>query len=587
MRCFVPAFVLVPFFAAILAGAMELRGDEIQIDLLMDREPAEKPQQPQWQFDGSLVDLWKRALARPESELKRQAAHALIQAHQFGHVGMDAAVPELRDALQQDNVHAAARHTVARALIVLDDRMSAPLLFDVSQAAGKDLRQLIEPTLAAWNFAAIRPVWRQRLTTIKTPRRDLMLAIQGLARQRDPLSLEGLLKLALEGEIPGDVRLASARAAGQVAHQGLEDEAERLLARKNASSLERLCAISLIDLHRSPVAVRIQLVLAVDPEPAVAAAALRSLFAADPQLVLPVAEAAMKNGDANVRQVGIDTYLQLPTPERIQFVSQHLSDPHPALRRTVRDTFFVLSRNTELDRSIRASSMAILAGDDWRGQEQGAILLAALGEKQVAGRLVELLESTRPEVMVMSAWALKTLAIPETATKSQDYAVRVSARTLNETHTDRQVAHLFELLGVLKATSAIPLLETFVPKETAAGPDTRAAAIWSLGLIQEGQTNEKLSVQLLQRAMDTITNPPEHDTVRRAAVLSLGRLRAAPQVRGLKQLVNNKITNTTMDLTVRWAISEITGEKLPIEPLPSVERSGWFLESTRKPPPTP
>ena len=545
---------------------------------LMDREPAERPLPTIWIIHRDLIPLWRNALLQPESELQRQAAEALVEAHQLGHEGMSAATPELLQVLTSDSAHPAARHAAAHALIELDVRSSAAALFDASKTGGKDLRQLIEPALAKWGFEPIRPTWRQRILSSTTPRRDLMLAIRGSGQQQDPVALDSVLALAITRDHSADIRLAAARAAGQIAHQGLEGRAQQLLTVPRSSVLDRLCAVAFIAQHSSEQSITLNQSLGTDPEPGVAIEALRSLFSLDPKLVLPLVDWALKHPDAGIRRVGIDTCVTLPTPDRLQTLSASLNDPHPQLRNFVRERFLALSQDAALDATIRQSTIAVLAGDDWRGQEQASLLLGDLDEESAAGRLMELLDGRRPEVMIASAIGLKSLAVPATAVPMLAFAQRRTDETGYTSLSDTQLAHVFELLGVLKTTEAIPLMETYVPKALKYGGFSRSAAIWALGVIQEGQTNEPLAKLLLERALDTRSSPAEDFYVRRAAVLTLGRLRARTQVAGLKSLIGDRVDNNLMDLTVRSSILQITGEDLPLGPPRTMRRTGWFLE---------
>src|SRR5206468_4210980 len=63
---------------------------------------------------------------------------------------------------------------------------------------------------------------------------------------------------------------------------------------------------------------------------------------------------------------------------------------------------------------VIAEATRVLAGREWRGLEQAAILLARLDHKPAARRLVELLKAERPEVFVTAAWGLRKLAVVET-----------------------------------------------------------------------------------------------------------------------------------------------------------------------------
>jgi HEAT repeat protein len=580
----VPTWIcrLLAVLVAILASENlppDAVAEEIQPFFLSDQEPDEKVAPITMRLHPELVPLWRQALAHSESEMRRQAAEAIARAHRLGYTEIQSAIPDLLSVLAQEGIHPSARYAAAHALIVLDHRGSASTLFRLAQTEGKDFRQLVEPALARWDFAAIRPVWRERIAAARPARRDLILAIDGLGQQRDADALEILTSLAMKAEHPADVRLAAARAAGQIADQGLDQHAEHLLARGRESVLNRLCAVSLIARHRSEATIGMRQKLGTDTEPAVAADALRSLFEIDPKLVLPLFEVSLSHPDSNLRRIGIQTGIALPTVDRVKLLALRLNDPHPQLRGMVRDGFHALSRDAAIDSTIRQSTIAILDGDDWRGQEQAALLLGALDEERVASRLIELLDSPRPEVTVAVAWSLKTLAVPETAGPVLAFAeARTKAPQPITRETDDRLAHLFELLGRLKVVAALPLLEMYVPKSATFGVNSRAAAVWGLGVIQEGHANERLSTQLLERVNDTMSSPPEELKVRRASILSLGRLRAKTQLPGLKQLIGEQVDNDWLELSARWAIQQISGETLPIGPPLVLEQTGWFLE---------
>jgi len=577
---------LIIFLLACLSladGRAPVHAGEIQPTFLLDQEPAEKPDPRNYFMQPELLTLWRQVLSRPESEseIRRQVAEAIVTARQMGHKEPLAAIPELKQLLSAENVHPGAVYSAARALIVLDDRSSAGTLFEVSQKGGKDLRQLVEPALAEWGFEGIRPTWKARIASVTTPRRDLILAIQGLARQRDATAVDALLLLAMNADHPAEIRLAAARAVGQITDQGQATNARTLVSRRGSPLIDRLCAVSLIVRHPSEAAVALHQSLGTDPEPAVAGEALRSLFSFDPKLVLPLAEGALKSADANVRRVGIQTYVTLPTPERIQTLSLRLNDPHPELRGLVRESFFALSKNPDLEPTIRSSTIAILGGDDWRGQEQGALLLGALDEESVANRLLTLLDSDRAEVKVATAWSLKSLEIPATAEPVLAFARRRTDSTEVVTlPQDRQLAHLFELLGKLKMAEAIPVMEAYIPKGPRYGITSRSAAVWAIGKILDGKVDEKLADQIMDRVMDFMSSPPEAFEVRRAGVLSLGHMKAQSQLKGLRKLIGDEVDNDLMELTLRWAVLKISGEALPIAPPLTLARSGWFLEPT-------
>ncbi len=99
-------------------------------------------------FPKGLRELWLHALTRPEVEMRVKAADAIALAHTRGVPGMDGTVDALIATLEQQAQHPAVRLAVTRAVIALDARRSAPVLFAQVASADVELRNLIEPALA-------------------------------------------------------------------------------------------------------------------------------------------------------------------------------------------------------------------------------------------------------------------------------------------------------------------------------------------------------------------------------------------------------------------------------------------------------
>ncbi len=556
--------------------------EEIRPDFAMDSDPELRIPEPVFGFNKKFKPLWLAALARPEADLQRLSAEAIAQAHRFGVPELIEAAPLLQKIVAAEATHPNARFSAARALIALEATESAPDLFDVSQRHGSDLRQLIEPALAKWKFEPIRSVWQRRLNATDTRHRELLLAINGLGESGDSSAVPGLLSLAHDSRRTSAVRLAAARSAGRLQDAGLEAESERLTQPTAATIVDRLCAVALLDRHASESARSALLRLARDLEPSVAAAALSRLNAIDHDLVVPLAEQAMHNDDAPVRQQGVDAFVARPTSERIAVLAKLLDDPHPDLRGHVRDALFGLAKMPELDAAVRQSATNLLAGDRWRGQEQSALLLAALDHKPAALRFVELLESSRGEVMIASAWGLRKLAVPETVPAIFSKATRqteIRRKQPTPPELDVQVAHLFEALGLMLHAPADPLLRSYFPKDGAHGELSRSAAIWGLGLLHAKRPDESLAVQMIGRLTESpAAVPPESPRVRTASAMSIGRMLAKSQVPQLRKYLGPKVGPDATSLAVRWAIHELTGELLPDAEPSTYSKSGWFLE---------
>ncbi len=529
-------------------------------------------------FDERCLPLWKQALNRPEVDMQRLAAATTAQAFQEGMPDVNTLIPDLRKRLTEDGTAPAARFAMARALIALNDRDSAPALWQQSQQGHQPLRQLIEPVLAEWNYEPARAVWMQRINDPEVRRQDLILAIRCLGHVAESQAAPRLRELVLSVKQPFDVRLAAAEAAGLIVPAGLESDARQLLERPE--TLRRLCALALMSRHDSAATVELLVGLAKEPEPTVASKALARLRAIAPEQALTLAEAAMRHADANVRREGIELYLGWPTPDRIDFVGRLLNDLHPGLRGRIRDAFVTLAKQPELEAAILKVSRVVLADSQWRGQEQATIVLALLNDKPSADRFVELLQSPRDEVLITAAWGLRKLAVPETAAAitAQIRAQTDRRKTGWTLSLDAQVAHLCEAVGVLKYKPADDLLQEYLPLNLGMGLLSRPSAIWALGKIHENQPNDALAEKLIARVIDPATMPPETTEVRQMAAISLARIQAKSTVDRLKGWLGPTPGPHREALTLRWALMQLTNETIPLPDAPRVYKSGWFLE---------
>src|SRR5438309_2100106 len=133
---------------------------EIRADFEMYRDPQIHVPETLKRFSEGLKPLWLAALARPDADMQRMAADAFARGHAAGMLGMDEAVPALRDVLTNESSHVVARQAAARALVALGARDAAEQLAQSARRFGADLRQAVEPALAEWNYEPMRELWR-------------------------------------------------------------------------------------------------------------------------------------------------------------------------------------------------------------------------------------------------------------------------------------------------------------------------------------------------------------------------------------------------------------------------------------------
>jgi HEAT repeat protein len=569
--------------------------DLVPLEYLKHRDPLLKVEiSTERKISPRLVPLWRESLALEDSELQRRIAVDVADAWRQGFAEVKQAEPELRAVLKRTGIHPISRLAVAQALFAIGAKDATAELFEYASQADLDVRIQLEPQFGGWKHAPMIEAWRARLSDEMCERRDLMLAIHGLREAGESGAAEALTKIALASSRPVDVRLAAARAAGSVVESGLESSARGLL-EGSPSTVAKLVAVGLLRRHRSAETIAIVASLATDPEPSVASPALQVLFDIGPVEAWKYADFGLVNPDANVRRVLIEAGLAIASPETIERLGPLLNDPHPGLRRRIREEVVRLAGTESLTSTIHQQGHKLLGGDDWRGQEQAAFLLASLDQKTASTRLVELLESTRPEVTIAAAWSLRVLAVPETLPAILDRMRRVTDVRLGTTKNgptlemktfEAHVAHLSETFGAMKYEPAAGLLAEYVPKNFALGDESRAAAIWALGKIYDGEKKPDLSGAMVGRLNDGAGMPPEVSVVRQYSAISIGRLGVESDSGALKKLLGEDYAPDPIELSMNWALEKLTGEAVPAAKWKTPFATGWNLEP-RDPPESP
>src|SRR5439155_9140552 len=188
-----------------------VRADD-PIDSAMDRDPELPLPRVVTVFPKGAVELWTRALDRPDAETQVAAAQSIALAHRRGMPGLGDAVPALVRELERAGQHPTVRLAVAHALVALDARSAAANLFRLLGEDDPELREVIEPALARWDYDPARAAWLDRIGQGPPYRRRHVLAIQALGAVREEKAVPRLRELVLSATTPAPVRLESARA---------------------------------------------------------------------------------------------------------------------------------------------------------------------------------------------------------------------------------------------------------------------------------------------------------------------------------------------------------------------------------------
>jgi HEAT repeat protein len=576
--------------ATLLLAASSARAFDELIDSPMYRDPDLPVPAVVLVFPEETKNLWLRALEGPEAELRCRAAEAIVLARRRGVGGLETTVGPLRAALDRPDQHPTVRLAVAHALVALDAREAADSLFREEQAGGSDLRNLVEPALARWDYKPARAAWLERLRDPATSPASLAPAIRSLETVREEQAADRLRELALGSHVAGPVRVAAAHALGGLRADGLEDDAGRLAGDASPHGVPaRLAAIALLGRQRGDRAVGLLRRLTRDPEPAVVAAAVARLLEIEPALLVPGLGDLLASTDARVRSLGVEVLQRQPTGEHVRLLGDRLDDPDPDVRVRARGALEELAGNAGLREDVLATATRVLGGRPWRGLEQAALLAARLDHKPAAGRLVELLTSDRPEVLVTAAWALRRLDVPDTLPGVQAYVEAELGRVLGHTRLpgrkdvpgeiiDHQLSQLNQFLGRRKYAPADGVLRRFIPKAPEPGHESRSAAVWALGRIHEGKPVPDLAGAFEARLNDVTSIPPEDSRVRWQSAVALGRLTARDALPSLRRFnPSGEPSSEPVSNACGWGIAQITGEAMPA-PRPIRKAAlDWFL----------
>ena len=298
----------------------------------------------------------------------------------------------------------------------------------------------------------------------------------------------------------------------------------------------------------------------------------------------------MNHPNVRVRYSIAHRFADSKNEQWFDWLTEMLNDPDPLNRKVIRNWLESRATPHELSNITPDQQQAIkqaviqgtlkeLNGDDWRGQEQAALLLGVLQHQTAAGRMIALLNSDRPEVRLAAIVGLRRLGdlanMPALLAHAQSL---VDQDKLSDTDKKElsQINQTFGLL-VYNTPEVQSLLGKFISKKSPFGIDARAAAIWALGRIHEAKPDRQLIANLNRRINDISPMNPEAEQVRAQSAIAIGRMKPQNAPGGIRKFSDPKESGLELAWACRWALQQITGEaQPPLEPA-QVESRQWFL----------
>ncbi len=579
-------------------------------------------------FNPRLIDIWKAAINRPEADTRRRVAKAIVKADQDGMEGLrEAFIPRMTSELEKPGQHRLVLLSMAEALVALDAKQSAPQLLAQSDKDGLEMARITDAALARWDYKPAREVWLKRLADEDAPHALRIISAESLSKVGAQEAVKPLTDLLLDRREAVQLRLAAAHAIGRLAPANTNELAGRV--QQGGSMIGKLAAVALLSHADSDQAVQ-RLLGLTEPsnEGVVIAAAMARLLEIDPLLLKDRAAQLATNSDSSVRGFAVEALTADPRPASVEALQARLTDPIPVIRQASRDALIKFGQDESLKQPVVEAGTKVLQGDDWRGQEQAALLLGKLDHEPAFDRLLELTTVDRLEVAVASAAAIRWLAIESKLPQVLEAAKRNQEQTLallrgieslppkpeepqNNRRRNNQVeeepedplydlhfqayqrskhnlvaSQFFQLFGRLNYTEAEPLLMIYVPKKVTDvvryGTEARVAAIWALGHFHEGEPDSGLVKQLTGRMTDNNIMDPEVELVRRAAALSLAKMNARGAADAMRGVYNVEGLQSTAGAGAIQAWSLLTGNPMPeTGPIP-FEELNWFLAPDKR-----
>lgn len=545
--------------------------NSLGIDWPLQDDPKLVTVSPVPSFHPRLASLWMQALNQPDSQTRYEAAAAIAEARSQGMEGLEMTIHRLGQIAGSDHEHPMARQAALKALIALNAEEQAQVLMQAAKDLGPEVILLTDPALARWKHAPAIGAWEKRL---EDPQASITLrrsAAHSLAEAQAKAAAPALAQVAQNTQAALALRLDAARAYARLAEG---TAAPKVKSAADARGIDALVAVYLLLPHTGEVAVKQLVAYAGHSDPAIATIAAEKLLASQPALLDALVGRYVSSGDARLRAIAIERMLQRRQTTDIQTLDKLLADVNPQVGRAARAAMVSLARDASLKEAVTSALAQTMNGGNAAAVAHAALAAGELDLDQLADTLVKLLDHKDESVGLAAATALRKLQVESTL---QPVMAQVDAHIAKgvQAPQSEEAAQLIMLLGLMKHQPAREMLVKLVRKN--AGPSiSRQAAIWSLGKMLQGQTDNKLAGQLASRVNDVDSMNPEDDFVRLQAIIALGRLKARNRL-AMLQTLSDESGGTIHGAAARWAIGQITGQTPP-DPQPGENRlNDWFL----------
>ncbi|MGC8624810.1 MAG: HEAT repeat domain-containing protein [Phycisphaerae bacterium] len=540
-------------------------------------------------YNPALIRLWYSALQQniPEVISKTCSAISVAAVHRVPNLSM--LIPPLEHLAVSKTVSLPVRISVVKALATIRDRHSESFLARLDAATRSPFALELDPVLARWKSAYMPMIWLRRLELGAAAIPVQVAAAHALGRV-DAKSADTVLKQIVSNTArPFSLRLAAAKSLAILRPSGLAALGVYILKTQGRGRTQRLLVSTVVSAADSVLQRQMARTFATDSNSAVAAIAWRALLRHDVAVLRPLAFKMSKNADPTIRLLVARTWRHLGGKKSIQGLAELLNDPRRPIRWYARAALSALGAAPSSRRVVIHACRSVIHGQQPRAIRQACLVLSRLDDKASAKDFVSLLSSGNQAVRLGAVVAIRRVAVrttlpqllvfvKKTATNSR-YAFGHIAKPgyLPQFDADSlELSQSFQFFGLMRYRPALPVMVPCIPKHAPYGIAAREAAIWAIGMIDDGQSHPRLAKELAGRLDDMALPFPEFEPVRKMAAISLGRLQARAQLTDLKASFSTRDIGH-ISLACRWAIEKLTGKVLPLPHSSRTFQTGFLM----------
>ncbi len=545
---------------------------------------------PQMTYNPQLIKLWQQALQQNIPEVISKTCVCIDVAVEKKAPEIQTFIPALEHLAVAKTMPIGVRTSVAKTLATLADKQTESLLAHLDASNPHAFALVVDPILARWRNASMRKIWFSRLTSPTTALQLQISAAKALETMRDRQAGAELKKIVRNTDQSVALRVAAAKALATLHATGVAPLCKNLLKTRAHDVLRRLLCAEMLSSAGSNAQRKMLLALAADSNSAVAAMAWRTLIKHDVTALRPLTMPMSRSADPTIRLLVARAWRHIGGKKSIAGLGLTLNDQRRPIRWYARDALIILGSQSGRRMDVIKTCRSIIHGSDPLAIRQACLVLGKLDDKASAQDFLSLLANKSQAVRLGAVVALRRIAVRDTLpmvltfarktaknsqfasanlSKPGDYAVEREADNL-------QLSQAFQFFGLMHFRPALPVMIPCIPKNAPYGVQSRQAAIWAIGMIDNGQSHPRLANELAGRLDDMEMPIPEFAQVREMSAITLGRLKSKAHLTDLKASFNSQDIGP-LSLACRWAIGKITGKMPPLPHATTIFQTGFLV----------